>query len=234
MSISHISLLPVLPRDRAGSPQSYSHHPRGSWPSIGPQGHALRTACCLSTFPAAQLPAIRAHNGALYSGAPTPSPKDTGHRRWGWGQLPALSVNSQQGAERREVRPSQLETREGFPRDPSGPAPLLRWGPPPVSGSLLCSLGRPVPRSQSDLLTGPQVGGAVHLVGSAPRSQELRAPGQLCNLWGQCRWKRKTLRLNFYLEFQDSDCTSHMPVGWAPSLVVSLRFAVLSWPSVPC
>ena len=131
MSISHISLLPVLPRDRAGSPQSYSHHPRGSWPSIGPQGHALRTACCLSTFPAAQLPAIRAHNGALYSGAPTPSPKDTGHRRWGWGQLPALSVNSQQGAERREVRPSQLETREGFPRDPSGPAPLAPLGTTP-------------------------------------------------------------------------------------------------------
>ena len=68
-----------------------------------------------------------------------------------------------------------------------------------------------MPRSQSDLLTGPQVGGAVRLVGSAPRSQELRAPGQLRNLWGQCGWKRKTLRLNFYLEFQDSDCGALNP-----------------------
>ena len=116
MSILHISLLPVLRRDRAGSLPSYSHHPRGSCPSRGPQGHTLRTAC-LSTFPGRQLPAIRAHNGALYSGAPTPTAKGQRAQRLG-GQPPALSVHSRQGAERRGVRPSQLEMREGFPRGP--------------------------------------------------------------------------------------------------------------------
>ena len=88
---------------------------------------------------AAQLPAIRAHNGALYSGAPTPTPKGQRAQRLG-GQPPALSVHSRQGAERRGVRASQLEMREGFPRGPlrsctpgsarDHPQPLEACSPP--------------------------------------------------------------------------------------------------------
>ena len=116
LSILHISLLPVLRRDRAGSLPSYSHHPRGSCPSRGPQGHTLRTAC-LSTFPGRQLPAIRAHNGALYSGAPIPTAKGQRAQRLG-GQPPALcSFSAGSGEERSQAKPAGDEG--GIPKGSS-------------------------------------------------------------------------------------------------------------------
>lgn len=104
-------------RERAGSLPAPSHHPRGSCPPLlasGPRAqgclfiHFPRRPSCLT---------VRAHNGALYSGAPTPIPK--GQRAHGEGrQPPALSINSQErGREGRGVRPefqqNQLETRTG-------------------------------------------------------------------------------------------------------------------------
>lgn len=175
MSISHISLLPVLPRDRAGSLPSYSHHPRGSCPSRGPQGHTLRTAC-LSTFPGS--PAAR-HQGTQWGPvfwSPQPHPQRTKGTEAGVGAAtsPLCSFSAGSGEEGSQAKPAGDEG--GIPKGSSQVLyPWLRWGPPPASGSLLSSLGRAVPRSQSDLLTGPQVGGEVRLVGSAPRSQELGA-----------------------------------------------------------
>ena len=210
--IPSISLLPALLRDRAGSLPSIPTTPGD--PGL-PSGLRGTRSGLLVVYPLSQQPSClpSGHTmGPCILEPPPPAQRTRGTDVGGGGShQPSLLILSR---ERRGGKSGQASWRRG--RDSQGVRqvlhPWLRWGSPPVSGSLLCSLGRAVPRSQSDLLTGPQVGGAAHLVGSAPRSQELRAPGQLCNLWGQCGWKRKTLRLNFYLEFQDSDCGALNPV----------------------
>ena len=127
---------PGRPQPRVGPIGIHAHLRVRSCPLLGPHGHVLRQLV-YPLFQAAQLPGVSAHNGALYSGAPTTQgTKGTGVGAWG----------RQPWASPLILRGRRGEGKSGWGQGQRG-APVS--GPGGGLGSLLSSLGRTVPWNQT-------------------------------------------------------------------------------------